>query len=126
MKPNTEEPTSSELIAWGLRVLEDRVTVKSLALTQEARDEFVAFVAGPAATAAEHPRYFRRYWQNVHRLIRDVGTLSASSAEWARRTEVLATDVEAALTAYRHIKTAATVLCDWWPEENEQPQAEVA
>ncbi|MEM1246286.1 MAG: hypothetical protein AAGK22_07930 [Acidobacteriota bacterium] len=111
MKLNNETPTASDLIDWATRIFEERVSIKDLDLTEEATGEFLAFITPPAATAAANPRYYRRYWQNIHRLIRDVGTLSASSAEWRRRSEVVAEDVKAAISAYQYIKPKGTILC---------------
>lgn len=111
MKLNKENPTASELIDWGKHIFGERVSAEGLDLTDEAEAEFHEFCRRPALILASRPRYFRLHWQNFHRLARDLGSLSASSAVWAKRSTVDAEDVVSALSAYQFIKPALTSVC---------------
>lgn len=104
MKPNNKVLTAPEILDWALGIFEERVAAKGLELSDEAVEAYLGYFGEPAERAAATPRLFNRYWQNVHRMMRDLASLSVSSAEWARTVKVSADNVEAAIAAYQHIK----------------------
>ena len=101
-------------LSWGLAIFEERIAAQGMTLTEEGREEFARIHDGSAQTAAAKPKLFDRYWQMVHRVMREQGDLAASAAFWSKTEAVGAQHVHSAFTAHREIKNW-TWLCTYSP-----------
>ena len=104
--------TAAEFVNWGLGVFQERVEANGFVLSPEAAEEFRSVYSVSGTVSESHPRVFDRYWQMVHRVMREQGDLAAMAARWSRKEEVGCCEVKAAIRSHQEIK-AGTFLCPW-------------